>query len=197
MKKRKTKISKLSVLVCTVSIMLVLGMMTGCSISEPNSAETQVDNVPSSEEPADKDTPGGELEDDSNVPVDMSQTQELEESESDNTHTFEENLSADAKEIKSIAEKFATAYFSGDMDTVQSCLTAPYEWDIEVYAGTETISDFTLKGLKDIGKEETGSIKVISLEYKNNEQEDIFQYLTLEFVKQESGWKIQFYGIEQ
>lgn len=141
MKKRKTKISKLSVLVCTVSIMLVLGMMTGCSVSEPNSAETQVDNVSSSEEPADKDTPGGELEDDSNVPVDMSQTQELEESESDNTHTFEENLSADAKEIKSIAEKFATAYFSGDMDTVQSCLTTPYEWDIEAYAGTEAIRD--------------------------------------------------------
>lgn len=195
MKKRKTKISKPSVLICAVSTMLVLGMMTGCSIPEPNSAETQADNVLVSEEPTDKDTLGGEPADDSNVPVDLSQTQELEESESDNTQTFEENLSADAKEIKGIAEKFATAYFSGDMDTVQNCLTIPYEWDIEVYAGTGTISDFTLKGLKDIGKE-AGSIKVISLEYKNNEQEDIFQYLTLEFVKQEGGWKIQFYGME-
>lgn len=82
------------------------------------------------------------------------------------------------------------------MDTVKSCLTTPYEWDIEVYMGTETISNQTLKGLTDIGENEIGSIKVISLEYRNNEQ-DTFQYLTLEFVKQKDGWKIQFYGIEK
>lgn len=106
-------------------------------------------------------------------------------------------MSADAQEMKGVAEKFAAAYFSGDMDTVQSCLTTPYEWEVEVYTGAETIRDFTLKGLEDIGNEEVSSSKVISLEYKNNEQEDVFQYLTLEFVKQESGWKIQFYGMEQ
>lgn len=168
MNKRKYKKNRPSVLVCAVSIMLVLGMMTGCSVPESNSSDTQAGNVLPGEEP-----------------------------EADNPETFEGDLSADAQEVKGIAEKFAAAYFSGDMDTVQSCLTTPYEWDIEAYAGTEVISEFTLKGLNDIGKEEAGSSKVISLEYKNNEQEDVFQYLTLEFVKQESGWKIQFYGMEQ
>lgn len=163
---------------------------------KPVSPKTQADHVLSSGEPADKDVSGGETVDDSNMPVDLAQTLEAEESESYNTQASEEDLSADAQEIKGIAERFAAAYFNGDMDTVQSCLTTPYEWDTEVYAGTETISDFTLKGLKNIGKEEAGSSKVISLEYKNQEQEDSFQYLTLEFVKQETGWKIQFYGIE-
>lgn len=197
MNKRKYKKNRTSVLVCAVGIMLVLGIMTGCSVPESNSSDTQADNVLPGEEPAGKDALDEERADDSYMSGNLSQVPEAEEPEPDNPETFEENLSADAQEVKGIAEKFAAAYFSGDMDTVQSCLTTPYEWDIEAYAGTEAISEFTLKGLNDIGKEEAGSSKVISLEYKNNEQEDVFQYLTLEFVKQESGWKIQFYGMEQ
>lgn len=113
----------------------------------------------------------------------------------------EETLSEDGREIKGIAENFAAAYFSGDTDTIQSCLTSPYEWDIEVYEGLDTtgagtISELTLKGLTNIGQEETGSIQVISLEFKDSHFEDMFIYLTIEFVKQEDGWKIQFYGLE-
>lgn len=193
-KKYKTKKSRFFVLICVFSIMLVLGMVAGCSVQVPDSPETQTDNVFSDEEKAGKDAPGEESVDDSDAPVDLSQTQKPEKAEPGDTRTSEEDMSADAREIKDVAEKFAAAYFGGDMDTVQSCLTTPYEWDIEVYAGTEIISDFTLKGLKDTG-EEAGS-RVISLEYKCNEQEDSFQYLTLEFIRQEDSWKIQFYGIE-
>lgn len=196
MKTRKDKKNSRSILVCAVSIVLASGMMMGCSVLEPDSSETQTDNLISSEESANKESSGGELKDNLTVPVDQPQMQEAEESKPDNLQTSEENLSADAKEINDIAEKFAAAYFSGDLDTVKSCLTTPYEWDIEVYMGTETISNQTLKGLTDIGENEIGSIKVISLEYRNNEQ-DTFQYLTLEFVKQKDGWKIQFYGIEK
>lgn len=107
----------------------------------------------------------------------------------------EETLSDDAQEIKSIAENFVAAYFSGDTDAVQSCLTNPYEWDIEVYkAGT--VSELTLKGLADIGVEEVGSTQVISLEFRDCNLEDMFLYLIIEFIKQEDGWKIQFYGLE-
>lgn len=107
----------------------------------------------------------------------------------------EETLSDDAQEIKSIAENFVAAYFSGDTDAVHSCLTNPYEWDIEVYkAGT--VSELTLKGLADIGVEEVGSTQVISLEFRDCNLEDMFLYLTIEFIKQEDGWKIQFYGLE-
>lgn len=107
----------------------------------------------------------------------------------------EETFSDDAQEIKSIAENFVAAYFSGDTDAVQSCLTTSYEWDIEVYkAGT--VSELTLKGLADIGVEEVGSTQVISLEFRDCNLEDMFLYLTIEFIKQEDGWKIQFYGLE-
>lgn len=45
MYKRKKKKNKLYVPVCAVSIMLVAGMMTGCSTTEPDSSETQTENM--------------------------------------------------------------------------------------------------------------------------------------------------------
>lgn len=82
------------------------------------------------------------------------------------------------------------------MDTIQNYLTIPYEWDIDVYTGTGVISEVNIKGLTDIEEEEIGSIRIISLEYRNSSIEDVLLYLTLEFIKQEDGWKIQFYGME-
>lgn len=67
MYKRKKKKNKLYVPVCAVSIVLVLGMMTGCSAAEPDSSETQMENVLPSEEPADKKIPDEELTDKSSV----------------------------------------------------------------------------------------------------------------------------------
>lgn len=107
-----------------------------------------------------------------------------------------QTLSADGQEIESIAEEFATAYFNGDIDTIQNYLTVPYEWNIDVYTGTGVISEVNLKGLANIGEEETGNIKVVSLEYRDSSIGETLLYLTLEFIKQKEGWKIQFYGIE-
>ena len=113
----------------------------------------------------------------------------------------EETLSEDAQEIKSIAENFVAAYFGGNTDAVQRYLSSPYEWDIEVYKGLDatgagTISGLTLKGLADTGIKEIGSTHVISFEFRDSNHEDMFLYLTIEFIKQEDGWKIQFYGLE-
>lgn len=152
MRKGKNMKNKFFILICAGSIILTLGMITGCSALEPAPTQPQ---------------------------------------------TSEDVLSADAKAVKEIAEEFAEAYFRGDKDSIQSHLTTPYEWDIEVYTDTGAIDNLTIKGLTEIGKEEIGSSKVISIEYKNSENEDTFQYLTLEFMKQEDGWKIQFYGIGQ
>ena len=46
-------------------------------------------------------------------------------------------------------------------------------------------------------KAEIGSIQTASVEFKNTEQDDSYLYLTIEFIKQEDGWKIQFYGLEK
>lgn len=182
------------VLVCVISITLALGMMTGCSIMESSSSKIQTGNESLIEESKNNVSSSEGTADNTKIQTAPKQTQKPKES--DDTKNLEESLSNDAQEMKRIAEDFASAYFSGDVDTVQSYLTTPYEWDIEVYKGTGTISEVTLKGLTDIGEEEIGSTQIISLEYKNSEYKDTFQYLTLEFTKQEEGWKIQFYGLE-
>lgn len=108
----------------------------------------------------------------------------------------------DSEEIKKTANEFAAAYFSGDTAALQSYLADSYEGDIDVYKGLSDttgagiLSGFTLKGLTDAGKEEIGSTKVVSLEFTDSNCGDMFLHLTMEFVRQEDGWKIEFYGLE-
>lgn len=200
--KSKTK-NGLFILVCAVSITVFPGIMTGCAGKEPSLSETQKNNEFSGSQTDNHETSNEEPvagEKEQTIPT-QTPASEQPEAASDNTNDSEETLSEDGREIKGIAENFAAAYFSGDTDTIQSYLTSPYEWDIEVYEGLDTtgagtISELTLKGLTNIGQEESGSIQVISLEFKDSHFEDMFIYLTIEFVKQEDGWKIQFYGLE-
>lgn len=196
MKKCVNRKNKLARLVTTACIILALGGMTGCSAPEAASSEAQTDNSKESAEAASgssKDENSGMQESNASMEDSLADSTPA---DTGNTQTPGEALSADAQSIKDIAEEFAAAYFSGDTDTVQGCLITPYEWDLEVYTGTDAINDLSVKGLTEIGDEETGAVKVVSLEYKSGEAQDSFQYLTLEFVKQEEGWKIQFYGIE-
>lgn len=172
------------ILICVISVTLILGMLAGCSIMESTPVETQID---ASQE---------EIAEDTNTPTVIKETQESEEPSQNYAPNSEQTLSTDGQEIKSIVEKFVTAYFNGDIDTIQNYLTIPYEWDIDVYTGTGVISEVNLKGLTNIGEEEIGNIKVVSLEYRDSIIEETLSYLTLELIKREEGWKIQFYGIE-
>ncbi len=122
--------------------------------------------------------------------------EEPEEPTQESIPNTEKSLSSDGQEMKRIAEEFATAYFNKDTDSIQSFLSDPFEWDIEVYAGTGTISEVSLKGLTDIGEKENGSVQTVSAEYIDSNLGDSYHYLTLEFIKQENEWKIQFYGID-
>lgn len=168
------------ILTCAIVLTLFLGLMTGCAVTAPPAADPQ--NPP--EAPA-------------NSTEDSIEAQQTTGSvpESETNEGAAETLSADAQEIKNAAESFASAYFSGDANGVKTHLISPYEWDVDVYTGSGAASDFTLKGLPDSEKE-IGSVQVISLEYRDSDYEDMFLYLTMEFVKQEDGWKIQFYGVE-
>ena len=104
---------------------------------------------------------------------------------------------ADRQEIREIVDEFTSAYFDGNVDTIQKFLVSTYEWDISTYEGTGTISDLTLKGLSDADEYRSGSGRyIVSLEFRDSDYEDSFQYLTFGFVKQEDLWKIEFYGLE-
>lgn len=177
---KSKKKSGLLILICVVALTSFSNMITGCSVKESNTPESQTEDL--QEDSADYTT------------IDAS-AESQEEPQQDDVLDVENTLSADGQEIKNIAEEFSTAYFSGNVNAIQTYLTVPYEWDMDVYTGTGIIGEIKLKGLANVGEEEVGMIKVISCEYKDNDSESL-QYLTLEFIKQEDGWKIQFYGIE-
>ncbi len=159
----------LFILVCIVGITLILGIMTGCSIINPTLSKIPLNN---------------EFENNESLQKEDIEMQENEQDEDD------------TQKIKNIAEKFAAAYFGGDTEEIKNYLTVPYEWDIDVYSETGTISETKLKGLENIKEQEIGAVQVVSLEYRDSNYEDMLLYLTLEFIKQKDGWKIQFYGIE-
>ncbi|MDE7206722.1 MAG: hypothetical protein K2N90_06120 [Lachnospiraceae bacterium] len=104
--------------------------------------------------------------------------------------------SADIQEMKGIIEEFAKFYFGNDADALQKFLTSPYEGEIDTYEGTGTVSDFSIKGLPDVGEPNENDKWEILLEFRDS-GEDSYTYLTFSFVKQESGWKIQSYGLEK
>lgn len=103
----------------------------------------------------------------------------------------------DCQKIRAALENFAEAYFDGDVDAVQKFLASTYKGDVEIYEGTGVISDLTVKGLSDTDakKIENGTCTV-SIEFRDSNYEDMFLYLTCILVKEQSEWKIQFYGIE-
>lgn len=102
----------------------------------------------------------------------------------------------DCQAIKTIAEQFAAAYFDGDAAAIQTLLADTYEGEIDTY---EKGSDVTVvvKGLSDTDEKKIANGRyVVSLEFRDNHQEDMLMYVTLEFVRQHGEWKIQFYGLE-
>ncbi len=167
------------VCICVVCLTLMSGAMVGCSA---------VKNLPS------------EVKAQTNLtdmmPSENGDTQTLPVQESDTNGNSGENLSADAQEIKNLVEEFAAAYFDGNIDAVQRFLPETYGWDIDVYEGTGTISDITLKGLPETDEQPEGTVLVISMEHRNSDFGDMLLYLTIELIKQNGRWEIQFYGLE-
>lgn len=103
----------------------------------------------------------------------------------------------DQQEIRSAVEEFAAAYFDGDAGRMREFLADTYEGEPEVYETDGTISDLTVKGISaDDGPDSDGERCVASLEFRDSTYEDMFLYVTFVFVRQDDGWKIEFYGVE-
>ncbi len=168
------------VCVCVGCLTLMSGAMVGCSAVKNISSEVQAQTNMTDM-----------------MPSENGDTQTLPVQESDTNGNSGENLSADALEIKNLVEEFTAAYFDGDIDAVQRLLPETYDWDIEVYEGTGTISDITLKGLPETGEQPEGTVLVVSVEHRNSDfGDDMLLYLTIELIKQNGRWNIQFYGLE-
>lgn len=106
------------------------------------------------------------------------------------------SYSVDAQEIEGIVMEFCAAYFGGDSDSVKYFLTDQYIWDMDVYGNSADKVEVTaVKGLEDIGEKNIDDVCVVSVKYKE-EGMDTYGYLTVEFIKTDKGWKIEFYGNE-
>ncbi len=103
----------------------------------------------------------------------------------------------DCEEIRNIMNEFASAYFDGNADTIQTFLASTYNEQIEIYESAGEVSDLTLKGLSDTDEKkiENGNY-VVSSEFRDSCYEDMFLYLTCMLSRQEDSWKIQYYGVE-
>ena len=113
------------------------------------------------------------------------------------TETGEYLGAEDCQKIRTDLEAFAKSYFDGDVGAVQKFLASTYEGQVEIYEGTGTISDLTVKGLSDTDKKKVENGKCnVSIEFRDSTYEDMFLYLTLILVKEQGEWKIQFYGME-
>lgn len=115
-----------------------------------------------------------------------------------NNDSADEYLQAkDCEEIRSIMNEFASAYFDGNADTIQTFLASTYNGQIEIYESAGEVSDLTLKGLSDTDEKkiENGNY-VVSIEFRDSCYEDMFLYLTCMLSRQEDSWKIQYYGVE-
>lgn len=103
----------------------------------------------------------------------------------------------DQREIQNVITEFAGFYFQKDADSLKRYLSESFDGDITVYEGSGIASHFTIKGLyaMDEKRLKEGNY-IISLEFRDSAQADSFWYLTFGFVRQEDGWKIQWYGLE-
>ncbi len=167
------------------TIMLCMVMFAGCSmIADKDDVFQEVYVDDSSEQP---------LQDAPETPAstDPETSQEVKEVTAENN-----SYSADAQEIEGIVTEFCAAYFGGDLDSIKSFLTDQYIWDIDVYENSANEVEITaVKGLEDIGEKNIDDVCVVSVEYME-EGMDTYVYLTVEFIKTDKGWKIEFYGNE-
>lgn len=105
------------------------------------------------------------------------------------------NLSEEAIAVKEVAEKFAQAYFTRDMDGVM--LYVDKGTRAEVY-GENVWNHMPVFNLKwDPEKIASNETVNLQFEFKINEDLDSYDYLDIVLSKTGEGWKINSYGIEK
>lgn len=105
------------------------------------------------------------------------------------------------QELENLMTLFYTAYFNKDIDTIEQYLTEGYQGDVSVVGSEigslEDVEIIEVKGWENaINKDSIGDKCELSLEFKYS-NEDSYTYLTVDFIKEDSGWKITWYGLEK
>jgi len=113
-----------------------------------------------------------------------------------------EDLSEDGKAAAQLVTAFWQAYLSNDGEILQQYLAESYTDLIEGFPdGSDEFdaASVQVNALKGLNMEEkaVGEMCTASVEFLPSGEADSYVYLTLELVKEQSGWKVAWYGLER
>lgn len=110
-------------------------------------------------------------------------------------------MSEDERAVRRIASAFWQAYLVGDRETMKVYLSEDYEGEIEIYPQPDEgrfAADALFHEVKGdlAGERQAGDRCEIWVEFRPMPDQDTVEYLNMEFVKGQRGWKVCFYGLE-
>lgn len=100
------------------------------------------------------------------------------------------------KEARTLVEDFSKAYFANDTDSIKQYLADSYSGDGKGFPGDKGAVVESIKDSMDAQNTQIGENYTGAVQFKERETDDYYQYLTIELVKEESGWKVVSYGLE-
>lgn len=100
------------------------------------------------------------------------------------------------KEARTLVEEFSKAYFANDTDSIKQYLADSYSGDGKGFPGDKGAVVDSIKDSMDAQNTQIGENYTGAVQFKERETDDYYQYLTIELVKEESGWKVVSYGLE-
>lgn len=166
------KFYRLMSVACICLLALMAGMFAGCSSSQGSSDEAaqKTPDVAEGEAP----TQEVMVEVQTVIPV--------------------ENM-----QVEAVMTEFMNAYFAGDEDAIRQYLAESFGQDVEVYSDPEHGQEVQINTIRGLNYDLSGNIGEecdMAAEF-TVPGEDSFTYLTVGFVREESGWKVSFYGLEK
>lgn len=100
------------------------------------------------------------------------------------------------KEARTLMEDFSKAYFANDTDSIKQYLADSYSGDGKGFPGDKGAVVEGIKDSMDAQSAQVGENYTGAVQFKERETDDYYQYLTIELVREESGWKVISYGLE-
>lgn len=100
------------------------------------------------------------------------------------------------KEARTLMEDFSKAYFANDTDSIRQYLADSYSGDGKGFPGDKGAVVESIKDSMDAQNAQVGENYTGAVQFKERETDDYYQYLTIELVREESGWKVISYGLE-
>lgn len=116
-----------------------------------------------------------------------------------NTISDRNDILDQKEQMEELIDLLFTAYFIGDMDTIQQYTDSETNTTLQTYPdkiAADLVPQYNIKGLEEIETIKEGTAYSVWCEFKMHAEDDFYQYLTIGMIKRGSEWKIQSLGLE-